>query len=190
MQKLDDGLLWGYIEQTLTPEEKKLVEARVQDSAELSSRLAELRLADQHLRQQIKQEIGQQPVPVTLRFSTISAEVARRRPAPQETLSRWLSSFVGLAALFVLITAFIFSLNQQESHRQEGALPLSTPTTTIPALFTTTMTTTQTISPTANPLNPPTILTRTPIPTDVPAQDGVLSFPESPLWSTVPTRQP
>lgn len=166
---LEDSQLIAYIHNMLTPEQMDQVEQAMRADETVRERLADLRLTQRVLSNGISAEIQSQLPPSSMSYSGIADEVKRRRGSPRQSLQmRWLSGLAALMAVFVLVSAVIYSIDDRDTSNEGSGARITVTVEEAPAL--------QQLTPDATPSPTPdggtaTLPTRTPEPI-IPAEEG------------------
>lgn len=141
--------LIDYVHGTLPPQEREAVEQALRTDPSLQNQIKEIRKTQERMQGLVSAEINAAPIPATMQYSAISAQVKNRKPKLRSPRLRFLTQFAAIASILILGFAIWYSLPDSDNGIEAGApnptTIISTPT--IPAL----PTITPTIDPNATP---------------------------------------
>ena len=133
MNRIDDTKLIDYIHHALSDSDKRQVEAALRDDAALRQHVSDLRALQTDIKRSLSAEINAQAPSHNMSYAAIAQTVRSNRPKGRYGRQwQWVSRLVGIAALFVLGFAFMYSLSDRDPI-QEGGLQVVTPTAIITA---------------------------------------------------------
>lgn len=117
-QKKD--LLIGYLHNTLTSAQKSHVEGWLRDSPAAYEYLSDIRQTQEQIKHDLCTHLDSQPIPSSMTFDVVSRRLySKKKQATTDFRTRWVTSFAGLAALFFLSYALIYSMGGDISQESD-----------------------------------------------------------------------
>ncbi len=104
-------MLTAYLHDALTAEDKQRVEAWLRDEPSVRAQLSDLRQTQLWIKRDLRTHLDTQDVPSSMTFDAIASRLHTPRKRVKPNLrTRWVANFAGLAALFFLSFALIYSM--------------------------------------------------------------------------------